>query len=119
MGFSVKETGAAKQAAIQLQQQGVKTVIITLGQQGVYCAHGDETFFIPAFDMESVIDTVAAGDAFNAGLAVALCWGKNLQHSIIYGSAAGALTTTCLGAQSALPHYETLQAFLRERVGLH
>jgi len=116
VGFPVTDTNTAQQATIQLQTQGINIVIITLGQQGVYCANGEESFFIPAFTIEPIIDTVAAGDAFNAGLAVALCRGVNLQRSIILGSAAGALTVTQVGAQSALPFQETLNAFLGERV---
>lgn len=117
VGFPVTDTDTAQQAANKLQEQGVNTVMITLGQQGVYCVNGEESFFVPAFDIEPIIDTVAAGDAFNGGLAVALCGGMNLQRSIICGSAAGALTVTRPGAQSALPDYETLAAFLGERVG--
>ncbi|AFZ43042.1 ribokinase [Halothece sp. PCC 7418] len=117
VGFPVTDTDSAQQAATQLQSQGVNTVMITLGKQGVYCAHGEESFFVPAFDIEPIIDTVAAGDAFNGGLAVALCGGMNLQRSIICGSAAGALTVTKAGAQSALPNYERLYKFLGERVG--
>lgn len=115
VGFPVTDTDTAQKAATQLQKQGINTVMITLGQQGVYCASSEETFFVPAFDMEAIIDTVAAGDAFNGGLAVALCRGMTLQRSMIFGSAAGALTVTCAGAQSALPSQESLYAFLEER----
>jgi len=118
VGFPVTDTESAQQAATHLQSQGVNTVMITLGKQGVYCAHGEESFFVPAFDLvEPIIDSVAAGDAFNGGLAVALSQGMNLQRSIICGSAAGALTVTQAGAQSALPDYERLYKFLGERVG--
>lgn len=117
VGFPVTDTNSAQQAAHQLQDQGVKTVMITLGQQGVYCLNEEDGFFVPAFDIEPIIDTVAAGDAFNGGLAVALCGGMNLQRSIICGSAAGALTVTRPGAQSALPDSQTLSAFLGERAG--
>jgi ribokinase len=117
VGFPVTDSASAQEAATKLQEHGVNTVMITLGKQGVYCAHGEESFFVPAFDIEPIIDTVAAGDAFNGGLAVALFGGMNLQRSIICGSAAGALTVTQAGAQSALPNYERLHQFLGERVG--
>lgn len=117
VGFPVTDADSAQKAATQLQSKGVKTVMITLGKQGVYCVNGEESFFVPAFDIEPIIDTVAAGDAFNGGLAVALSGGMNLQRSIICGSAAGALTVTQAGAQSALPDHKSLSAFLKERVG--
>ena len=117
VGFPVTDTDSAQKAALSLQEQGVNTVMITLGKQGVYCADGEESFFVPAFDIEPIVDTVAAGDAFNGALAVALSVGMNLQRSMIWGSAAGALTVTQAGAQSALPDQGSLSGFLGERVG--
>jgi ribokinase len=63
------------------------------------------------------VDTVAAGDAFNGGLAVALTEGRPLREAVVWGAAAGALTATKSGAQPALPDREALEAFLKERGG--
>ncbi|HPZ76759.1 MAG TPA: PfkB family carbohydrate kinase, partial [Thermosynergistes sp.] len=56
----------------------------------------------PAFPVE-VVDTTGAGDAFRAGLAVALAEGKTLEEAVMFGTAAGALACTALGARSSLP----------------
>ncbi|HPP38167.1 MAG TPA: PfkB family carbohydrate kinase, partial [Thermosynergistes sp.] len=50
-----------------------------------------------------VVDTTGAGDAFRAGLAVALAEGKTLEEAVRFGTAAGALACTALGARSSLP----------------
>ena len=49
------------------------------------------------------IDTVAAGDAFNGGLAAALAEGRSLPEACRWASGAGALAVTVKGAQSAMP----------------
>jgi ribokinase len=78
------------------------------------CAIAEETFFVPAFSVPAV-DTVAAGDAFNGALAVALSEGRPLREAVVWGAAAGALSATKAGAQPSLPDRETFEAFLKER----
>lgn len=114
VGFPVHGLESATAAAAILLKRGVKTAIIKLGAQGVVCATAEETFFVPAFPITAV-DTVAAGDAFNGGLAAALAQRLGLRQAVVWGSAAGALTATKAGAQPALPNRSTFSAFLRER----
>jgi ribokinase len=57
---------------------------------------------VAAFRVE-VVDTTAAGDAFNAGLAVALGERRALREALRFASAAAALTCTRRGAQASLP----------------
>jgi ribokinase len=121
VGFPVKEQEAAAKASVELRQRGVSTVIVKLGAQGVFCATGvsaaarsAETFFVPAFPVQAV-DTVAAGDAFNGGLAAALAEGRPLRDAVVWGAAAGAISATKAGAQPSLPDRDTFDAFLKER----
>ncbi|NEN99589.1 MAG: ribokinase [Moorea sp. SIO3I7] len=111
--FPVDTIESAKNASEVLLQRGVDTVIVTLGEQGVFCATASESFFVPAFSVEAV-DTVAAGDAFNGAMAVAIAKGLPLRQSVIWGAAAGALAVTKAGAQPSLPDQETFNAFLTE-----
>ena len=60
---------------------------------------------MPAFPVKAV-DTVAAGDAFNAGLAVALAEGRGLPDAVRWAAAAGAIAVTHIGAQDAMPKRE-------------
>ncbi|NEP51873.1 MAG: ribokinase [Moorea sp. SIO3C2] len=111
--FPVDTIESAKNASEVLLQRGVDTVIVTLGEQGVFCATGSESFFVPAFSVEAV-DTVAAGDAFNGAMAVAIAQGLPLRQAVVWGAAAGALAVTKAGAQPSLPDKETFNAFLTE-----
>lgn len=85
--------------------------MVKIGAKGVICATEKETFFQPAFLVEA-IDTVAAGDAFNGGLAAALDTGLSLKDAVKWGAAAGALCVTKLGAQPAMPDRETFDNFI-------
>ena len=111
VGFRVNDTETAILAAKHLQERGVENVIVKLGDRGAVAVTADETFFVPAFAVES-IDTVAAGDAFNGGLAAALDGGRSLSEAVVWGSAAGALCTTKAGAQVAMCDRTTLDKFL-------
>ncbi|MBD2314144.1 ribokinase [Desertifilum sp. FACHB-1129] len=111
VGFPVNSPETAAQAATLLRQRGVENVIIKLGRQGAYCATPQEAWMMPAFEVE-VVDTVAAGDAFNGALAAALDLGLSLKEAIAWGIANGSLSTTQAGAQSSLPDRYSLKEFL-------
>ena len=113
VGFTVDGITTARQAASFLHQMGAKTVIITLGNKGAYCSTPEDSYWakpIPA----KVVDTVAAGDAFNGALAVALAQGKSLKEAVEWGNIAGALAVTKPGAQPSLPDQETFLQLLTE-----
>ncbi|MCF4970468.1 ribokinase [Nostoc sp. CMAA1605] len=114
VGFPVNNEDTAAKAAAVLLQRGVKSAIVKLGAAGAIFATPEETFLVPAFTVDAV-DTVAAGDAFNAGLAAALDHGLSLHQAVVWGTAAGALAATKLGAQTSLPDRFTFDAFLKER----
>ncbi|NJK49083.1 ribokinase [Candidatus Gracilibacteria bacterium] len=111
VGFAVEDVKTAEKAATILRQRGTKTAIVTLGSLGCLCCTDDETFLVPAIPM-TVVDTVAAGDAFNGGLAAALASGKSLQEAIKWGTVAGALSVTKHGAQSSLCDREAFMKLL-------
>lgn len=111
VGFAVPGPAEAAQAAALLRQRGVPQVAIKLGEAGVWIDTGDRAFHLPAFQVP-VVDTVAAGDAFNAGLAVALAEGQPLRAAVRFASAAAALTVSQAGAQPALPQRPAVEQFL-------
>ncbi len=93
---------------------GVKQGVITLGAQGALVADSAGVVHVPAFPI-TPLDTTAAGDAFNAGLAVALGRGGGLVGAARFASACGALAATKMGAQPSLPTEVAVEAFLAER----
>mgnify|MGYP000133981287 CR=1 FL=1 len=101
-----------EKAAHLLLEQGVKTVVMTLGARGALIVSRDGRELVPGFPVEAV-DTTAAGDAFNGGLAVALARGKPLAEAVRFANACGALATMRLGAQPSLPTLQEVEQLLR------
>jgi len=82
---------------------GVSSAVITLGAQGALAAGSWGRARVDPFAVTPV-DTTAAGDAFNAGLAVSLASrSRSLVEAARYANACGALATTKMGAQPSLP----------------
>ena len=109
--FPIKTQEDAQHAAQRLLARGVKTAVIKMGAVGVVYATAESTDFVPAFSVQAV-DTVAAGDAFNGGLAAGLGEGLALPQAVRWGAAAGALSATKAGAQPSMPTRAEFEAFL-------
>jgi len=112
VGFPVANLEDAQRAAAILHQRGVGTVISKLGKAGAICMTAGETFEIPSFPVQAV-DTVAAGDCFNGGLAAGLAAGLTLRDATTQAAAAAAISVTRPGAQPSLPTREELRSFLQ------
>jgi ribokinase len=113
-GVEVKDIDSAKAAARQLQQLGVKTVILTLGENGAVVAHAGEYIHEPAVQV-NVVDTTAAGDAFVGSFAVAITEGKSVTAAVRFAKHAAALTVTKLGAQPSIPTRQEVERFIALR----
>jgi ribokinase len=113
VGFYPADRQKAAAAAKMLRERGAGTAIIKMGAQGVYFEGPDQSGFIPAFKVEA-IDTVAAGDAFNGGLAAALVEGLPLTEAVRWAAAAGAIATTKKGAMPAMPFRAEVLALLEK-----
>jgi ribokinase len=101
-GIKPTDANQAARAAALLREQGVNIVIIKLGAKGVYYQSENEEGFVSAFKVDS-IDTVAAGDCFNGGLAYQLSQGTSLTKAVEFAAACGALSTTKAGAAESAP----------------
>jgi ribokinase len=109
-GVKVEDEASARVAAQQLCQCGVGHVIVTMGRRGALVADRRQAMMIPGYAVEA-IDTTAAGDAFNGGLACALARGASLEEAVREANLVGALSVTRLGAQPSLPTAAELRHF--------
>jgi ribokinase len=100
-------------AIAYFQALGIKTLIVTLGEQGVIVVDRGVQTSMPAFRVKAV-DTTAAGDAFIGAFSVALMEGRPLMEAVTWGSAAGAIAVTRMGAQPSLPDRAELLQFLKD-----
>ena len=113
VGHAVNSNDDASRAASKLLDMGIKNVIITLGEKGAYFANANETFSSPIANLSNpVVDTTGAGDAFNAGFAVALTENKSIKDAISFASATAGLSTTKIGTANSMPNRDEIDKIL-------
>jgi ribokinase len=108
---SIDEAG---EMAESLRRLGPRTVIVKLGEQGCLLLNEKGPRHFPGYAVE-VRDTTAAGDTFNAALAVMLAEGKPIEEAIPFANAAAAISVTRLGAQASAPSRAEVEEFLGHR----
>ena len=101
-GIKITNKKEAKEASIELLNLGLKKVIITLGDKGLFYSDGKEEIHLKATSVKA-IDTTGAGDAFNGGLAFALSKNKSIKYALNLANQIAGLSTTKLGAGNSMP----------------
>ena len=101
-GVKINNENDAKKSAKKLIKLGIKNVIITLGEKGLFYSNGKKEIYIKASKVKA-IDTTGAGDAFNGGFSVALLEGKEINECLYLANRIAGLSTTRLGAGDSMP----------------
>ena len=114
-GVPTNTLEGAQAAGRALLDKGVQTVVITLGALGALLVRPEQMLHVQGVPV-TPLDTTGAGDAFMAGLAVALAEGKTLEEAARFANITGALSTQKPGAMPSLPTREEVAAFMRTRV---
>jgi sugar/nucleoside kinase (ribokinase family) len=93
--------------------RGARACVLTLGGDGAYY-HDDDgrAIRMPAFDV-AVKCTCGCGDAFNAGFAVGLVKGFDIENIVRFAQATAALNATGLGSQAGVESFEHTLRFSR------
>jgi ribokinase len=100
--------------ARRLIRSGVKQVVMTLGENGALIVTDKSSIRVPAVCM-SAVDTTGAGDAFNAGLAIALACGTSLEEAVRFAVVSGGLAVTKEGVIPSLPNRDDVLQFYRKQ----
>ena len=106
-GVKINDENDAKVSAKKLIEMGIKKVIITLGEKGLFYSDGKEEIYIKATP-DKAIDTTGAGDAFNGGLAFGLLKEKPIKECLELANKVAGISTTKLGAGDAMPFIKDL-----------
>ncbi|MGA2599628.1 MAG: ribokinase [Bryobacteraceae bacterium] len=104
----------APQLARRLRELGPRCVVLKLGDQGCFYLDGAKEIYSPGFEV-TARDTTAAGDVFNAALAVALGEQKGIAEALRFANAAAAISVTRPGAQTSVPARAEVDEFLASR----
>jgi ribokinase len=113
-GIKVSDVRSAEKAALEMRKQGTPVAVVKLGEDGAYVASPEFEGYFRPFKVTPVA-TVAAGDAFNAGLAVGLTEGKGVQESVWLAMASGAVAVSNEGAQESMGKRADIEKLLSTR----
>jgi sugar/nucleoside kinase (ribokinase family) len=103
--------------AIALLAKRVPTVVVKLGQNGAVAVRGQNRFAAPSLNVK-VMDTVGAGDSFDAGFLHEYVRGANLKTCLDYGNLAGAFSATACGGTEAFRNPAALREFVASHSAL-
>lgn len=104
-----------RRAAAALHEHGVELAVIKQGPAGVLAATRDEQVEVPPVPVE-VVNGLGAGDAFGGALCHALLSGWDLERSMRFCNAAGAIVASRLSCSDAMPTADEVEAKLTEVV---
>lgn len=107
--FQLEDASSIEQHIRELGFTG-EGVMLKLGAQGAEASVGGRTARVPAWSVSRVIDTVGAGDGYNAGWITGMLRGWSLEESMRLGSLVGAFAVTSVGDYDGYPNWsEVLQ----------
>ncbi len=102
--------------ALESLSRLVPIVVIKCGPKGVIARRGRNQFHVPSLSVQTV-DTVGAGDSFNAGFLHKFVLRCTPEECLEYGNAVAALSTTRAGGTEALRDRNHRESFLQTSAG--
>ncbi len=114
-GVPVHDEAGALAAAQWFQQQGVKDVIITMGEKGVFVLTEDNSSHFVSAHTVHAVDTTGAGDAFNGGFLAALAEDKTILDAVAFGNAVAALSVQKMGSALSMPTRSEVDDFIAQQ----
>ena len=109
--FSITQLDDVESAAKQLANKS-KLVAVKLGADGAILQTKDKRICMPSIPV-NVVDTIGAGDAFDAGFLYGYLNNWNLEKSLQLAVVCGALSTQASGGVAAQPTLDEALAFLK------
>ncbi len=110
---SITNTREVVTAGQFLSTQTNGYLVVTLGSEGTILFYQGEHITIPSINIDNIVDTTGAGDAFIGALVAQVinCEQIDLEKMktmISLANKVGAITTTKVGALSSIPKFEDL-----------
>jgi sugar/nucleoside kinase (ribokinase family) len=102
--------------AVEILARQVQTLVVKLGAHGALARRGDQTAQVESIPVQ-VVDTVGAGDSFDAGFIYAFLSRWDLARALHLGVVCGALSTRSAGGTAAQPTLAEALSWLEVKNG--
>ena len=96
-------------AAIDAIKKFSNIIVVKMGNKGSVAHFQDQLFEVPSYLNSAVVDTIGAGDSFDAGFVSRFVKGRNLESCLKFANLAGAINTTAAGGTTAFSSYEKIK----------
>lgn len=93
----------------------IETVAIKRGEKGADAYHKEEYLEMPAYPPIKVVDTVGAGDGFDAGFLYGLIKGFTLKRTLQLSNMIGSMVVSVSGDNEGLPYLDEVLIRLGEK----
>ena len=107
-GVTINDDSSIKLAADKLLNKGIRNVIVTLGSRGSVLINQSNLKHFPANKVK-VVDSTAAGDAFNGAFASSISEGHSIEEAIEFANKVASIAVTRMGAQSSMPYLNEIK----------
>ena len=104
-----------ERAAAALLERGVTLAVVKQGPKGVLAVTADERVECPPFPVD-VVNGLGAGDAFGGAVCHGLLSGWDLDRTMRFANAAGAIVASRLECSTAMPDEAEVEAMLEGRM---
>ncbi|NMB61342.1 MAG: carbohydrate kinase family protein [Chloroflexi bacterium] len=92
-----------------------KVAVVRRGKEGSVLIAGDQRVSSLAFEVD-VVDTIGAGDIFDAGFIAAILKNHDFSTALQWGNAVAGYTISMEGARTS-PTFEQMKGFIRKKIG--
>ena len=107
-----------RQEAIDSIKEFIHILVIKRGNKGSMLFHQDKLRELPPFLNKNVVDTVGAGDSFNAGFIFKYINHFNIEECQEFGNLTGAVSTTAAGGVQAFEDYKSVKNTAKNKFGV-
>jgi len=100
-------------AAAVLRDAGADTVVVKQGSEGARVFTAEGTTYQPAVQVAPLVDSIGAGDAFDAGFLLGLLEAWPLERTAHFAAVTAGFSVGGVGGSAAVPTRAQVEAFIR------
>jgi sugar/nucleoside kinase (ribokinase family) len=100
------------EAATALREAGPATVVVKQGSEGARVFAGEAVFYQPAVQVAPLVDSIGAGDAFDAAFLLGLLEGWPLERIARFAAVTAGFSVGGVGGSAAMPTRAQVEAYI-------
>jgi len=104
------DTEDVESAMVKMYEMTQNTVIVTLGDKGAAWYDGNEVYTAPAVKVDTVVDTIGAGDSHVGAVMAGLYNGKTMEQAIVDANKVAAAVVGVKGALLTQEEFDAVMA---------